>query len=68
MDARPLSEEEVERLSGKAARLAEAMRERNPTQDAWETLRWLEDAVRQKELRRDRIGAIRRVLQSFDVQ
>ena len=68
MDARPLSEEELDRLSEKAERLAKAMRERNPTQAAWVTLTWLEDAVRRKEIRRDRIGAIRRVLQSFDVQ
>ena len=66
--SRPLSQDEVDRLSAKAERLAQAMRERNPTTEAWTVLRSLEDAVRQKELRRDRIGAIHRVLKSFDVQ
>ena len=68
MDVRPLSEDELARLSEKAERLQIAMRKRNPTQGAWDSLRWLEEALRQKQIQRNRILAIDRVLKSFDIQ
>ena len=68
MNARPLTDEEVERLSDKAARLNEAMRKRSPTITAWDTLRCLQDGVRDKQLPRNEIAVIQRVLETFDVR
>ncbi|MCH7639435.1 MAG: hypothetical protein IH855_08240 [Bacteroidetes bacterium] len=54
-------------MADKAARLADEMKGRNPTQEAWTILQCLEDAVRTRELPRGRIGAIRRVLKTCGV-
>lgn len=68
MNPRPLSDAEIARLSEKAARLADEMRKQNPTQSAWDSLRWLEESVRQGQIERNRVGAIHRVLVSFGIE
>lgn len=67
MQPRLLTDQETARLADKAARLADEMKGRNPTQEAWTILQCLEDAVRTRELPRGRIGAIRRVLKTCGV-